>query len=121
MGVIWHKVWYDLWHNKLRTLLVILSIAVGVFALGATFGMVEQMLPAMDAAHRSSFPSHGTMYLTQPVARDTILALHNNSRCGERRGVQRCPDPLEKHHEDEWKIGMHPVQRDDYANQTTMS
>ncbi len=25
MGVIWHKVWFDLWHNKLRTLLVVIQ------------------------------------------------------------------------------------------------
>ena len=34
MSVIWHKVWRDLAHNKARTALVVLSIAVGVFALG---------------------------------------------------------------------------------------
>lgn len=75
MGVIWHKVWFDLWHNKMRTLLVVFSIAVGVFAVGATFGMVEQMVPTMDAAHRETRPSQVTIYLTQPVDRDTILAL----------------------------------------------
>ena len=31
----WRKVARDLWHNKTRTLLVIISIAVGVFAVGA--------------------------------------------------------------------------------------
>ena len=30
----WHKVLSDLWGNKTRTVLVVLSIAVGVFALG---------------------------------------------------------------------------------------
>ena len=39
MGVLWHKVWFDLWHNKTRTLLAVLSIAAGVFAVGAMFGM----------------------------------------------------------------------------------
>ena len=38
MGVIWHKVWRDLAHNKVRTALAALSIAVGVFALGLTVG-----------------------------------------------------------------------------------
>jgi putative ABC transport system permease protein len=38
MGVIWHKVWRDLAHNKARTALATLSIAVGVFALGLTVG-----------------------------------------------------------------------------------
>ncbi len=30
----WRKVLRDLWSNKTRTLLVVLSIAVGVFAVG---------------------------------------------------------------------------------------
>ncbi|MCS7054606.1 MAG: ABC transporter permease [Thermoflexales bacterium] len=34
----WRKVMRDLWLNKTRTLLVILSIAVGVFAVGAVIG-----------------------------------------------------------------------------------
>ena len=38
MSVIWHKVWRDLAHNRVRTALVVLSIAVGVFALGVVFG-----------------------------------------------------------------------------------
>ena len=34
MGVTWYKIWRDLAHNKARTLLVVLSISVGVFAMG---------------------------------------------------------------------------------------
>ena len=30
----WRKVWRDLWLNKNRTIVVVLSIAVGVFAVG---------------------------------------------------------------------------------------
>jgi len=30
----WRKVLRDLWHNKPRTVIVVLSIAVGVFAVG---------------------------------------------------------------------------------------
>ena len=33
----WRKVWADLWGNKLRTLLVVLSISVGVFAVGMVY------------------------------------------------------------------------------------
>lgn len=38
MGLIWRKVWSDLWHQKARTLLAALSIAAGVFTVGATAG-----------------------------------------------------------------------------------
>jgi len=30
----WYKIWHDLWGNKTRTLLIVLSIAVGLFAVG---------------------------------------------------------------------------------------
>jgi len=75
MSVIWNKVWYDLWRNKLRTLLVVISISVGVFAVGTTFGMIEQMVPAMDAAHQSVRPAQATLGLNDPADLDTILAL----------------------------------------------
>jgi putative ABC transport system permease protein len=117
LGVIWHKVWYDLWHNKLRTLLVILSIAVGVFALGTTFGLAEQMLPAMDSAHQSSVPSHATLYLIQPVARDTLLSLRKIPGVANVEALNLVQIRWKKHHEDEWRVGA-LLQRDDYAQQT---
>lgn len=33
----WRKIWADLWGNKLRTILVILSISVGVFVVGMVY------------------------------------------------------------------------------------
>ena len=39
MSVVWKKTWRDLRDNKVRTVLVVLSIAVGVFALGLVFNM----------------------------------------------------------------------------------
>ena len=48
MGVIWYKIWFDIWHNKTRTFLAVLSIAAGVFAVGAIFGMSQMMLSNMD-------------------------------------------------------------------------
>ncbi len=48
----WRKVLRDLWHNKTRTVLVVLSIAVGVFAVGtivSTWSMLQHDL-AVDYA-----------------------------------------------------------------------
>ena len=33
----WHKVIRDLWSNKTKTILVVLAIAVGLFAFGSVF------------------------------------------------------------------------------------
>ncbi len=67
MSVIWQKVWSDLWDNKVRTILAVLSIAVGVFAVGVTFGMSDQLLAGMDAGHQASIPAHFTIAVTQNV------------------------------------------------------
>ena len=37
----WRKVWRDLWSNKTRTLIVLLSIAVGVTAIGIEADLVH--------------------------------------------------------------------------------
>jgi putative ABC transport system permease protein len=58
MSVVWRKVWRDLAHNKLRTLLVVLSTAVGVFALGLVFGLSGVMRERMTQDHRATVPGH---------------------------------------------------------------
>ena len=77
MGVIWHKIWFDLWHNKGRTGLAVLSVTAGVFAIGAIFGMSDQLLSGMDSAHQASSPSHFSMYLDTPIDRDLAASLKN--------------------------------------------
>ncbi len=75
MGVIYRKIWFDLWSNKVRTLLVVLSIAVGVFAIGTVFGMADQMITIMDQTWQEDMPQHLTMFLSTPVSRDQVRAL----------------------------------------------
>lgn len=58
----WKKVWRDLWGNKTRTLLVVLSIAVGVFAVGTvthTFAIVSQ---EMAVTYPQANPAAITVY-----------------------------------------------------------
>src|ERR1700690_791733 len=77
MGVIWNKIWFDLWHNKTRTLLAVLSIAAGVFAVGAIFGMSDLLTTNMDQSHRAVEPPHIDIILAGAVDRDTLLNLQN--------------------------------------------
>lgn len=83
MGTLWHKVWHDLWHYKVRTLLAVLSIAAGVFAVGVVFGMTDQLLSGMDAAHQAVAPSH----LNMSLARFASAA--------EIEGIRRVPGVLD--------------------------
>ena len=75
MSVIWYKVWFDLWQRKGRTLLAVISIAAGVFAVGTIFGMVDQLLSTMDARHVETNPSHINVVLGQRIDKATAEAL----------------------------------------------
>ena len=52
----WSKVLADLWDNKTRTLLVVASIAVGVFSVGAIATTYSVMSTDMDASYASENP-----------------------------------------------------------------
>jgi len=116
MGVIWHKVWFDLWDNKVRTLLAVLSIAVGVFAIGAIFGMVDQLLSGMDQSHQAVFPSHINVYLSERIDRDTAIYLKRVEGVEDIEVLNQATVRYKINPEDEWERGA-LVMRDDYENQ----
>jgi putative ABC transport system permease protein len=58
----WHKVLADLWSNKTRTMLTILTIAVGVMAVGFIRGMAVIMLEDMNADFHSARPHEAILY-----------------------------------------------------------
>jgi putative ABC transport system permease protein len=58
----WRKVLSDLWDNKARTLLVVLSIAVGVFAVGMIAGAYEIISQDLGVSYASGSPANIQMY-----------------------------------------------------------
>ncbi|MFC2072179.1 ABC transporter permease [Chloroflexota bacterium] len=57
----WRKVIRDLWSNKTRTILVVLAIAVGIFAFGSAFIAQEVLVADMDTQYRAINASTITM------------------------------------------------------------
>ena len=74
MSVVWRKVWRDLAHNRLRTLLVVLSTAVGVLALGLVFGLSGVMRVRLTEDHRGTIPAHLT-YWSGPFNQTAVDAV----------------------------------------------
>jgi putative ABC transport system permease protein len=116
MSVIWQKVWFDLWHNKVRTLLSVLSIAAGVFAIGAIFGMSDTMLSGMDTAHQSVAPSHINIFLTSLITRDDAPALRSIKGVSDVEPYNQITVRFKVQPDDEWKQGS-LVMRADYDHQ----
>lgn len=77
MSVIWEKVWSDLWHHKVRTLSAVISIAVGVFAVGAIFGMIDQLIPNLNRVQQSVEAAHLSMDLVDRINKDMADGLKN--------------------------------------------
>jgi putative ABC transport system permease protein len=116
MSVIWPKVWFDLWHMKSRTALVVLSIAAGVFAIGAMFGMSDQMLSTMDAAHQAVIPAQIKMSLDTFIDRDTARFVKNVPGVENAQPFVQMPVRYKVRSEDPWKNGFVYI-LDDYDNQ----
>jgi putative ABC transport system permease protein len=62
----WHKVLRDVWGNKTRTLLVVLSIAVGVFAVGTTASTWVMMSDDLSSDYAATSPSSAILF-TAPL------------------------------------------------------
>jgi putative ABC transport system permease protein len=62
MSSRWKKVWADFWSNKTRTILTILTITVGVFAVGAVSNIGLLMVGDMEADFLSANPAEAHIY-----------------------------------------------------------
>lgn len=116
MGVIWHKIWFDIRHNKTRTLLAVLSIAAGVFAVGAIFGMSDMMLSNMDKSHQAVLATHINAGLETYVDRETLLSLRDIPGVEDVEPYNSANVLYKLHPEDEWRQGVIQM-RDNYEQQ----
>jgi putative ABC transport system permease protein len=69
-GPRWSKVLRDLWHNKTRTVLVVLSIAVGVFAVGMIVSTQIMLSNDLSVSYAATDPASAELY---PAAFDEEL------------------------------------------------
>jgi putative ABC transport system permease protein len=68
----WTKVYRDLWNNRSRTILIILSIAIGVFAIGM-IGMSQQALTeSLNAQYAGMHPADAILQ-TEPMLDDDFV------------------------------------------------
>src|SRR5687768_16342921 len=73
MSSRWRKVWADFWGNRSRTLLTILMIAVGTFAVGFNSNMGLYMNESMDSDYLSALPSEAQVFAA-PLDDDMVAA-----------------------------------------------
>ena len=74
----WRKVFHDLLDNKARTLLVVFSIAVGVFSIGVIAGAYQIISTDMSASYSANQPANIELRMTD--FDEDMLALIRNQR-----------------------------------------
>jgi putative ABC transport system permease protein len=94
----WRKVMRDVWVNKTRTLLVVLSIAVGVFAVGTTAGTWVMMSRDLSADYAAIDPSSAILF-TDPLDGQLVDSVRRVPGVGVAEGrfdltvrIQTAPD-----------------------------
>jgi putative ABC transport system permease protein len=81
----WRKVFHDLWDSKARTLLVVFSIAVGVFSIGVIAGAYEIISNDMDASYAANNPSNIELRMSA-IDEDVLSSIRNASGIKDAEG-----------------------------------
>lgn len=116
MGVLWDKLWADLWENKGRTAQVVLIIAMGAFAIGMIIGARDFMLTGMATIWRTSSPAMIYLWNDPSVDDATISALQHVTGVHEVEGFQQSTVEWRLTPTDPWAAaGL--TARDDYTQQ----
>src|SRR5215208_4164288 len=83
----WRKVFHDLVDNKGRTLLVVLSIAVGVFSIGVIAGAYQIISNDMSASYSANKPANVELRMTD--FDEDMLEMIQNQRGVEEADARR--------------------------------
>ena len=117
MGTIRYKIWYDLWHNKARTLQIVLIIAIGAAAIGMIIATRNLMIPNMQRAWQATNPAMINLAVDPPLTEDELLALERVDDIEDVEGFLRTTIEWRLSPEEEWQsAGL--IARADYEDQT---
>src|SRR5574340_409830 len=115
MSIIYRKVARDIWRNKARTLMVVLSTGVGIFALGMVMTMSSLMTSRLTGEWEASRPAHVTLY-TSSVDQDTVDVLARTHAMADIAPAINAGIQWKHPGETEWRNAT-LVARQDYEHQ----
>ena len=97
----WRKVLHDLWDNKARTLLVVFSIAVGVFSIGVISGAYAIISNDMSASYAANHPANIELR-TDDFNDDILTSIRNSHGVGEAEGRRVVNFRVHAQGSDQW-------------------
>lgn len=114
MNVIWKKIGRDLIGNIPRTVLVVLSTSVGIFALGLVFSLSDLMANRMTEDYKKSSPAQLQIW-GGPFTQDVVVSVGNERGVDVVEGTANLSFRWKKEGENDWHNG-NLIARNDYKN-----
>ena len=98
----WRKVLRDIWGNRRRTFLVVLSIAVGVFAVGTVAQLQVIVSDDMVESYEAANPASATIYTDQPFDDDLVEVVRRMPEVAEAEGRRSVVVRFQHLQDDSW-------------------
>ena len=114
MSVVWKKIWRDLTLNKSRTILAVLSTAVGVFALGFVINMSEMMNESIRSQSLASMAPNIQLFAA-PIAEEQVESIRRQDGIADAEAVINSYLRWRKPGETDWRNAS-LVGRQDFEN-----
>ena len=112
----WHKVILDLFEHKGRTLLVVLSIAVGVFSVGVIAGAYVIISHDMSASYAANHPANIEVRMSD-FNQDLLTTVRNMRSVGNAEGRRVFTVRVRTTDSNQW-VTLNMVAVDDFKNNT---
>ena len=109
----WRKVFHDLIDNKARTLLVVFSIAVGVFSIGVISGAYQIVKSDMSISYAANRPGNIELRLAD-FNGDVLTSIHNSAGIADAEGRRVINFRVRTAASDKW-VTLDIVALDDFA------
>ncbi len=109
----WRKVFHDLWDNKARTLLVVFSIAVGVFSIGVIAGAHQIISSDMSVSYAANNPANIDMRTANFT--EDVLATIRNSKGVHQAEARRVVNFRARAEHDETWISLDVIAFEDFG------
>jgi putative ABC transport system permease protein len=109
----WRKVIHDLFDNKARTLLVVFSIAVGVFSIGVIAGAYQIISNDMSVSYAANHPGNIELRMLD-FNQDVLSSIRNAAGISEAAGYRVVNFRVRKLGSNKW-VSIDVVAIDDFA------
>jgi putative ABC transport system permease protein len=108
----WRKVLHDLWDNKARTLLVVFSIAVGVFSIGVISGAYQIISNDMSVSYAANHPANIELRM-ENFDEDILSTIRNAQGVGEAEARRVVNFRVQRVGSDQW-VSLDVVALEDF-------